>query len=76
MYHVDLDLNTDEVRLLKQMALTCDLSVRDLVTELVRREIRRPEESVEEKPVKQVPSASKESVKQAPSTKTQSKRIK
>jgi hypothetical protein len=46
MYSIDLDLNREQVKQLKQLALNCDLPVRGLVTKLVITAI----ESVETKP--------------------------
>ncbi len=35
MYHVGLDLTEEQVKKLKGLALSCDRSVKDLVTKLV-----------------------------------------
>ena len=43
MYRVDLDLDREQVKQLRQLALDRDTSVRGLVTELVIREIQENE---------------------------------
>ena len=42
MYHVALDLSQEQVRQLKVLAATTGTTVKDLVTELVAKEIRNP----------------------------------
>ena len=41
MYRVDLDLDREQVKQLRQLALDRDTSVRGLVTELVIKEIQK-----------------------------------
>jgi len=43
LYRVDLDLDREQVKQLRQLALDRDTSVRGLVTELVIREIQENE---------------------------------
>ena len=44
MYRVDLDLDREQVKQLRQLALDRDTSVRGLVTELVTKEIQENQE--------------------------------
>ncbi len=41
MYHVDLDLSAEEVRQLRGVALSMDVSVKSLVTQTVRELLQR-----------------------------------
>lgn len=43
MYHIDLGLNDEQVKQLRQLALDYNTSVRSLVTELVVKEIQEIE---------------------------------
>lgn len=45
MYHLDLDLSSDEVKQLKQLALDRDESVKGMVTQMVK-------SAIETKPIK------------------------
>ena len=49
MYRVDLDLDREQVKQLRQLALDRDTSVRGLATELVIREIQKDQESKNKK---------------------------
>ena len=49
MYRVDLDLDRDQVKQLRQLALDRDTSVRGLVTELATREIQKSKNSKKQK---------------------------
>ena len=49
MYRVDLDLNREQVKSLKQLALDRDLPVRGLVTGLVIKEIQENKKEESEK---------------------------
>ena len=49
MYRVDLDLDREQVKQLRQLALDRDTSVRGLVTELAIKEIQKNQESKNEK---------------------------
>ena len=42
MYHIGLDLTDEEVKKLKQLALSRDLSVKELVTKLAKDAIAVP----------------------------------
>jgi hypothetical protein len=42
VYHVGLDLTTEQIKQLKQLALLRDLAVKDLVTQLVVQAIGKP----------------------------------
>ena len=44
MYRVDLDIDREQVKQLRQLALDRDTSVRGLVTELVTKEIQENQE--------------------------------
>jgi len=48
LYRVDLDLDREQVKQLRQLALDLDTSVRGLVTELVIKEIQKNKEQKEE----------------------------
>ena len=48
LYRVDLDLDREQVKQLRQLALDRDTSVRGLVTELVIREIQENKKHKEE----------------------------
>jgi hypothetical protein len=50
MYHVDLDLAPGEVKDLKRRALDESISVKELVTRLVRRELPRRTDPEPRKP--------------------------
>jgi len=47
-YHVALELNQEQVKKLKLLATTQDTTVKDLVSELVKREIQENEKQKEE----------------------------
>lgn len=47
MYRVDLDLDREQVKQLKQIALDRDTSVRGLVTELATKEIQKDKKQKE-----------------------------
>jgi len=49
LYRVDLDLDREQVKQLRQLALDRDTSVRGLATELVIREIQEDKESKKQK---------------------------
>ena len=49
MYRVDLDLDREQVKQLRQLALDRDTSVRGLATELVIREIQQSKENKKQK---------------------------
>ena len=49
MYRVDLDLDREQVKQLRQLALDRDTSVRGLVTELTVREIQKDKEDKKQK---------------------------
>ena len=49
MYRVDLDLDREQVKQLRQLALDRDTSVRGLVTELTVREIQKSKEQKNKK---------------------------
>ena len=49
MYRVDLDLNREQVKQLRQLALDRDTSVRGLVTQLAIQEIQDSQDSKENK---------------------------
>ena len=49
MYRVDLDLDREQVKQLRQLALDRDTSVRGLVTELTVREIQGNKENKKQK---------------------------
>ena len=49
MYRVDLDLDREQVKQLRQLALDRDTSVRGLATELVIREIQQDKENKKQK---------------------------
>ena len=49
MYRVDLDLDREQVKQLRQLALDRDTSVRGLATELVIREIHESMENKKQK---------------------------
>ena len=49
-YHVALALTAEQVKRLKQLALTQDLSVKDLVTGLVTRELNNQPAKVGDSP--------------------------
>ena len=49
MYRVDLDLDREQVKQLRQLALDRDTSVRGLVTELTVREIQKDKENKKQK---------------------------
>ena len=49
MYRVDLDLDREQVKQLRQLALDRDTSVRGLVTELAVREIQKSKEQKNKK---------------------------
>jgi len=48
LYRVDLDLDREQVKQLRQLALDRDTSVRGLVTELASKEIQKTKEQKEE----------------------------
>ena len=49
MYRVDLDLDREQVKQLRQLALDRDTSVRGLATELVIKEIQKDKENKKQK---------------------------
>ena len=49
MYRVDLDLDREQVKQLRQLALDRDTSVRGLVTELTIKEIQKNQKNKEKK---------------------------
>ena len=49
MYRVDLDLDREQVKKLRQLALDRDTSVRGLVTQLTVKEIRKDKENKKQK---------------------------
>ena len=49
MYRVDLDLDREQVKQLRQLALDRDTSVRGLATELVIKEIQEDKEKKKQK---------------------------
>ena len=51
MYRVDLDLDREQVKQLRQLALDRDTSVRGLVTQLTVKEIQENQENKEQKEV-------------------------
>ncbi len=56
MYHIDLDLSPDQVKQLKRLAIDRDLSVKEMVTRMVKStielEISKPVPALSKKPSK------------------------